>query len=153
MEMKLTILILLLALALNAENKESINQVDSNGLMVDSVPSLLAGKFIDDYDISYIITDSVWIQHPKSRYHILRWNYAGQYIIAKNDSANTSGAGLFTRIDYTFLTDMEPFQWGFCLSVYDAKSESLAEGGYRADKKNPRTGCNGFPFSRMKRTK
>lgn len=151
--MRITILIFLLTLTMIAGKKESSKVVDSDRLTADSIPSLLAGKFIDDYGICYTITDSVWIQHPKSRYHILRWNYAGQYIIAKNDSANTSGAGLFTRIDYTFLTDMEPFQWGFCLSVYDAKSESMAEGGYRADRKNPRTGCNGFPFSRMKRTK
>ncbi len=151
--MKITIYIFLLALALKGEEKEIIKQVDSTRLMVDSVPSLLAGKFMDDYGISYTIKDSVWIQHPQSRYHIVKWNYAEQYIIAKNDSANTSGAGLFTRIDYTVLPNMEPYQWGFCLSVYDAKSESLAEGGYRADKKNPRTGCNGLPFSRMKRIK
>lgn len=151
--MKITIYTFLLALALKAQEKQRIHLVDSTRLMVDSIPSLLAGKFIDDYGISYTVTDSVWTQHPNSRYYILKWNYAEQYIIAKNDSANNSGAGLFTRIDYTMLDGMGPYQWGFCLSVYDAKSESMAEGGYRADKKNPRTGCNGFPFSRMKRTK
>lgn len=151
--MKLKAIIFLLALALKVEEKEIIKQVDSTRLMVDSVPALLTGKFMDDYGNRYTITDSVWVQHPKSRYHIIKWNHAEQFIIAKNDSANTSGVGLFTRIDYTVLPNMEPYQWGFCLSVYDAKSESLAEGGYRADKKNPRTGCNGFPFSRMKRIK
>lgn len=151
--MKITIFIFLLALAMITEKKENNSQVDPTGLRADSIPSLLAGKFMDDYGISYTITDSVWVQHPMSRYHIIKWNYGEQYIIAINDSANTSGAGLFTRIDYTVLADMEPYQWGFCLSVYDAKSESIAEGRYRADKRNPRTGCNGFPFSRMKRTK
>lgn len=151
--MKKAIFVFLLVLTMMAEKSESSNQVNSIRLPADSIPIRLTGNFMDDYGISYTITDSVWVQHPKTRYHIIKWNYPEEYIIAKNDSENSSAAGLFTRIDYTIFADMEPYQWGFCLSVYDARSESFAETGYKADKKNPRKGCNGFPFSRMKRIK
>ena len=66
----------------------------------DSIPSFLSGNFTDDYDIRYTISDSIWIQHPNVKYHILKWNTKDQYIIARNDAANPSEAGLYTRIDY-----------------------------------------------------
>ncbi|HTD94098.1 MAG TPA: hypothetical protein VK644_09810 [Chitinophagaceae bacterium] len=46
---------------------------------------------------------------------------------------------------------MAPFEWGFCLTVYNAKSDSLATQATPADRNHPRKGCNGYPFSRMKR--
>jgi hypothetical protein len=49
-------------------------------------------------------------------------------------------------------SNMEPFRWGFCFTVYDANTDSLAEVTAHADRQNPKKGCNGFPFSRMKRT-
>ncbi len=117
----------------------------------DSIPSFLLGDFIDDYGIRYSVTDSVWTQHPSTRYHILKWNPKEKFLIARNDNSNKTEPGLYTRIDYTLFENMEPYKWGFCLSVYNAKSDSLAEITYKADKQNPRKGCNGFPFSRMKR--
>lgn len=118
-----------------------------------TLPEWVKGTFEDDYGIRYNINDSVWTQYPKTKYHILKWNNDGQYLIARNDSKNASEADLFTRIDYMPFNNMEPFLWGFCLSVYNAKSDSLAETTYQADRLNPRKGCNGFPFSRMKRVK
>jgi hypothetical protein len=117
----------------------------------DSIPSFLLGDFIDDYGIRYHISDSIWTQHPSTRYHILKWNIKEKFLIARNDSRNKTEPGLYTRIDYTYFENMEPFKWGFCLSVYNAKTDSLAETTYQADKQNPRKGCNGFPFSRMKK--
>lgn len=116
----------------------------------DTIPSVLLGKFTDDYGIEYVVSDSLWTQQPRSRYYILKWNLKEQYIIARNDEKNSTAAGLYTRIDYVMLPGMKPFEWGFCLSVYDAKSDSIAEHSYKADRQNPRKGCNGFPFSRMK---
>ena len=117
----------------------------------DSIPAFLKGDFIDDYGIRYNISDSVWTQLPSTRYHILKWNTKEKFLIARNDSRNKSEPGLYTRIDYTYFENMEPYKWGFCLSVYNAKTDSLAEITYQADKQNPRKGCNGFPFSRMKK--
>lgn len=117
----------------------------------DTIPALCLGNFTDDYGIRYSISDSVWFQLPDVRYHILRWNSKEQYLIARNDDNNPSEKGLFTRIDYMQFKNMEPFHWGFCLTVYDAPNDSVALVKARADRENPRKGCNGYPFSRMKR--
>lgn len=117
----------------------------------DSIPSFLLGNFTDDYSIRYTISDSVWIQHPNVKYHILNWNIKEQYIIARNDAANPSETGLYTRIDYMSFSGMKPWLWGFCLTIYNAKSTTIAETTIQADRQNPKKGCNGFPFSRMKK--
>lgn len=117
------------------------------------IPEMIKGKFEDDYGIRYKINDSIWTQLPKTNYHILKHNSEGQYLIARNDKSNSSEGGLYTRIDYMKFSNMKPYEWGFCLSVYNAETDSLAETAYQADRQNPRKGCNGFPFSRMKRVK
>jgi hypothetical protein len=113
--------------------------------------SLVTGNFTDDYGIRYTISDTLWVQHPDIKYHIIRWNDKEQYLIARNDMSNPSEAGLYTRIDYMLFQDMEPFKWGFCLTVYNAKTETEAASKAQADRQNPKIGCGGFPFSRMKR--
>ena len=117
----------------------------------DKAPEMFVGKFTDDYGIKYTITDSVWTQLPRTSYHIIKWNAKEQYIVAKNDAANPGEGGLYTRIDYMQFSNMEPWRWGFCLSVYDAPTDAIAETTAKADRQNPKKGCNGFPFSRMKR--
>jgi hypothetical protein len=117
----------------------------------DSIPAFVKGEFQDDYGIRYTITDSLWWQQPRAKYHIIKWNTAEQYLIARNDDKNPTEACLYTRIDYMTFTNMEPYRWGFCLTVYNAKTDSLAEVTAKADRQNPRKGCGGYPFSRMKR--
>lgn len=106
---------------------------------------------MDDYGIQFTITDSLWTQHPNVKYHIISWDTTAQYLLARNDMKNPSDTGLFTRIDYTPLLKMEPFNWGFCLTVYKAKTIEEARSAASADRLNPKKGCNGYPFSRMKR--
>lgn len=117
-----------------------------------SAPKLFKGTFVDDYGIKYTINDTLWVQQPRSRYHIIKWNEKDQYIVARNDDKNPGEGGLYTRIDYMQFSNMEPWKWGFCLSVYDAKTDAIAEATAKADRQNPKKGCGGFPFSRMKRT-
>ena len=114
-------------------------------------PEMLKGGFMDDYKITYTINDTLWIQKPNAKYHIIKWNEKEQYLIARNDKNNPSDAELYTRIDYMTFENMNPFLWGFCLSAYNSKTEGEAEAVKIADRANPRKGCNGFPFSRMKR--
>lgn len=116
------------------------------------VPSFLIGDFMDDYKINYTINDTLWIQHPNTKYHIIKWNIAAQYVVAKNDQDNKSDANKYTRIDYMTFTGMEPFLWGFCLTNYNAETDKAAEETAAADRQNPKKGCNGYPFSRMKKT-
>lgn len=114
-------------------------------------PEMLKGSFMDDYKITYTINDTLWTQKPNAKYHIIKWNEKEQYIIARNDKNNPSDGGLYTRIDYMTFENMAPFLWGFCLSAYNAETEAAAEAVKIADRANSRKGCNGFPFSRMKR--
>lgn len=114
-------------------------------------PEMLKGNFIDDYKITYTIDDTLWTQKPNAKYHIIKWNEKEQYVIARNDKNNSTDGGLYTRIDYMTFENMNPFLWGFCLSAYNAPTEAAAENVKIADRANPRKGCNGFPFSRMKR--
>lgn len=115
------------------------------------LPALLSGHFKDDYNINYTITDSVWTQHPKTTYRIVKWNQQEQYFIAQNGANNKTDAHLYTRIDYMTFDKMEPYRWGFCLTAYNAPTPQAAEATPPANRQNPRKGCNGFPFSRMKR--
>lgn len=118
---------------------------------VDSGPALLHGEFQDDYGISYTISPTVWRQGPVARYLVTRWNSSARYLIARNDAANPSDPGQWTRIDWVALSGMPPFEWAFCLSAYRAPSAAAAESTTVARPDQPKTGCNGYPFSRMAR--
>lgn len=111
----------------------------------------MLGGFEDDYGIHYTITADAWLQHPRARYHAVRWNVEDEYLVARNDSANQYDGGKWTRIDWVRLPGMAPYEWAFCLSAYDATTREAAEAVTVAQRATPRTGCNGHPFSRMKR--
>jgi hypothetical protein len=121
------------------------------GAASNTVPANLRGDFKDDYDITYTINDSVWIQHPGVKYHIIQYDSKEQYFIAKNDNNNPGDPGLYTRIDIMYFSDMDPWIWGFCLTVYNAKTFEEAVSKQNADRDNPKKGCGGYPFSRMKK--
>lgn len=116
------------------------------------VPDYLIGSFQDDYNIEYELSKEQFFQKPGTRFHILTWNVEDQYFIARNDSLNSYDQNLYSRIDWVKFEDMQPFEWGFCLSAYNAASPDSAEAVTLADRNNPKTGCNGYPFSRMKPT-
>jgi diadenosine tetraphosphate (Ap4A) HIT family hydrolase len=73
-------------------------------------------------------------------------------LLAKNDSKNPSEGKKYSRIDYLIFNDMAPYNWGFCLTVYNAPDASSAKKAPAANRAEPKKGCNGFPFSRMKRS-
>lgn len=110
------------------------------------------GSFEDDYGIKYEVKNDLWVQEPNIKYHIIEWNEKQTYLITKNDSNNPSEKNLYTRIDFTNFENMGEFKWGFCLTKYNAASAAEAKNWPAADKVNAKIGCNGHPFSRMKRT-
>lgn len=114
------------------------------------VPDYLIGSFQDDYNIEYELSEKLFFQKPGTRFHILKWNIDDQYFIAINDSLNSYDPNLYSRIDWVEFEEMQPFEWGFCLSAYNAATPDSAEAVTVADRNNPKTGCNGYPFSRMK---
>lgn len=114
-------------------------------------PSALLGEFVDDYGIAYRIDAGEWRQLPNARYHVVHWDARGQYLLARNDAGNPSAPGRWTRIDWLLLPGMPPWEWAFCLSAFDAPTRADAERTLVARRDAPRTGCNGYPFSRMRR--
>jgi len=115
------------------------------------VPEELLGNFKDDYGSVYHISNKEWLQGVHIKYHLLMYNKEGDFFIAQNDTANSSDGGLYTRIDIMYFKDMEPWHWGYCLTAYKAATIQEAINTAVADRANPRKGCNGYPFSRMKR--
>lgn len=115
-----------------------------------SLPTTLQGIFVDDYNNTYTITAGLWRQHPTQRYRITRVSAADQFAIALNDSTNASDAGRWTRIDWLAL-DLAPYTWGFCYSSWNAPTAAAAESAQVVHRDTPRTGCNGHPFTRMRR--
>ena len=93
-------------------------------------PDFALGNFTDDYKITYTINDTLWVQHPNTKYHIIKWNKRKQYLVAKNDALNSEDADKYTRIDYMTFSNMEPYLWGFCLTVYDAATEKIIQCGF-----------------------
>ena len=116
-----------------------------------TAPAELLGTFEDDYGIRYTISPSSWRQGSGIVYHVVERDPAGRSLIARNDEDNPSGGGRWTRIDWVRLEDMAPWTWAYCLTVYDAETRDAAESAPAADRASPRTGCSGFPFSRMRR--
>jgi len=75
----------------------------------------------------------------------------GNLLIAQNGASNPSDPGFWSRIDWMPLENMPPFTWAFCMSAYKAKTFEEAEQTTIAKRDASKTGCNGFPFTRMKK--
>ena len=114
-------------------------------------PGLILGNWVDDYGIEYEISKDTWFQKPGNKYDVVKWDDKKQYMIAYNEDENVAHGGLWTRIDWMKLEKMAPYEWAFCITEYKAKTRAEAEGNWSADRSKPKEGCNGFPFSRMKR--
>jgi len=117
----------------------------------ESPPALVLGEFVDDYGIRYSIDADQWVQHPGVRYHLRAWHPADRFAVAQNDSGNPGDGGLWTRIDWAALADSSEYEWAFCYAAYRAPTQADAVLAERTRRDTPRTGCNGYPFSRMKR--
>lgn len=115
----------------------------------ETIPDFMIGEFQDDYGIEYEISEEIWFHMPNARFHIVEWNVEEQFLIARNDDNNPSNSNQFSRFDWMTFEDSEPWNWGFCMTIYDAETIEIAKNSTPPDRENPRVGCNGFPFSRM----
>lgn len=111
----------------------------------------MIGEFIDDYGTRYTIQNDRWVQHPNAVYHPHAVHLNDRLLVARNDAENPTEAGLWSRIDWLLLDDDSEYAWGFCYAAYQAQSPEAALAEAASERSTPRTGCNGFPFSRMKR--
>lgn len=146
----------ILITATGSENLTAGLPRDADGLetirRVGAPPTGLLGHFADDYGNDFRISAGLFEQLPRGRFHVVEWNMSAQFLIARNDDANPSDAGLWTRIDWMPLEGMAPYVWGFCMTAYRAASEAAARATPAADRTAPRVGCSGYPFSRLKPT-
>lgn len=117
-----------------------------------SLPAFLIGEFEDDYGVHYQIDQQVFRLLPDDKFHIISVNKADGFLILQNDSLNTYAPSLFTRIDYQKLKNMEPYEWAFCFSSFEEVSVKDATSKVNTQTTDLMTGCNGFPFSRMKKS-
>jgi hypothetical protein len=117
----------------------------------DDAPESMLGDFEDDYRNRFVITRGSWTQMPHGKLRVVKWVPSHSYLIAQNDSGNPHAPGLWTRIDWVTLDSMAPWSWAFCLSAYEAPTADSAEATRVARPGTPRTGCNGYPYSRMQR--
>lgn len=145
--MKNLLVILIILLLTNACHVSSKNQALSS----EQIPLELLGVFKDDYGSSYVISKSEWVQDGRIKYHLLSYNKEEKFFIAKNGKDNPFEPNLFSRIDIIYFENLEPWRWGYCLTNYKATSMQEAVHTAAADRTNPLKGCNGYPFSRMKR--
>lgn len=145
--MKKLLVVLTILLLTNACHVSSKNKA----LSVEQIPLELLGTFKDDYGSSYVISKSEWVQDGHIKYHLLTYNKEEKFFIAKNGKDNPFEANLFSRIDIIYFENFEPWRWGYCMTNYKATSMQEAIHTAAADRLNPRNGCNGYPFSRMKR--
>ena len=108
-------------------------------------PSFLLGDFTDDYGIKYSITDTSWIQYPDFEISIVTIDTAEMYVLGYNVMDSS-----YTKIDYMPFQNQGEYTWGYCYTTYEQKDQSDALSAANANRATPKTGCNGFPFSRMK---
>lgn len=127
-----------------------VRAVAKRGASDTSPPAALIGRFADDYGDVYDVSREQWAQTGNGRYRIVEWNSAQQYLIAQNDSANRTDGGKWTRIDWLTLQGMAPYGWGFCMTAWSAPTRDSARATAPARRDIPRTGCGGFPFTRMR---
>ena len=116
------------------------------------VPAFLLGDFVDDYGTVYSVSEGRWQHGTASRYDIVAWNVDELYFVARNHEKYPGEAGLWTRVDWVKLDDPSPFAWAYCYAIYDAATRADAVVAPSSERMTPRTGCNGFPFSRMQRS-
>lgn len=109
------------------------------------IPSRLLGHFTDDYGEERTLTPEFWHPARGEPSSIDRWNPAEEWLLLRD-----SETGRWTRVDWVLLDDPD-WSWAFCLTAWDQPSAdaALREGEGVADRANPRTGCNGSPFTRM----
>lgn len=118
---------------------------------VSSISEFMRGNFEDDYRVTYSVSDSVFKMEEHTKIHIVEWNLEEQFFLGQNDSSNIYDPLLYSRIDWMKFENMGEFEWGFCMSAYNEISLDSARAVSVVNREDPKTGCNGYPFSRMKR--
>jgi len=125
-------------------------------LTAQTPPAQVLGDFKDDYNTTHSITTARWIHGSAATYEIVEWNAEQKFCVAKNGAANPTDAGKWSRVDWVEVKSAAgqiQYDWAYCMSAYDAPTKEAARAVTIAKRDTPKTGCNGFPFTRMARVK
>ena len=114
-------------------------------------PAFMIGDFGDDYGGSFTISATDFVQLPRGRFHIVQWNVAGAILHCAERLTQSRRSQPVDAHRLDALSGMEPYNWAFCFSAYKALTREEAQHTPAAKRETPRTGCNNFPFTRMKR--
>ena len=113
-------------------------------------PAAIFGSWIDDYGNGFEVDSISFWQKPAAKYAVVSWHPADQFLIARRDPTTADSRTLWLRVDWMKLDGMPPWQWAFCFTAWNALTREAAEKTIPADRSTPRTGCGGYPFSRMR---
>jgi len=117
-----------------------------------AIPTALRGTFIDDYGTRHTIDDSLWVHGSVNRYHLVEWHPGAHSVITRSGPADAAAGGGFGRIDWLTLAGTDGWEWAFCIVAWDVPSVAAARAVTVADTSHPRSGCGGYPFTRMRRS-
>ncbi|MFN0099009.1 MAG: hypothetical protein ACKVS7_10075 [Gemmatimonadaceae bacterium] len=106
------------------------------------------GSFVDDYGSRHEISAVEWRQDAYTRTRIVRSHPTARYILGRSIPRDSTALGGWVRIDWIPL-DSPPYTWAYCIIAYDKPDAASAEAVATAKPETPRTGCNGFPFTRL----
>lgn len=102
------------------------------------------GVWVDDYGGAHEV-DHQTVRDDYGTFHVLRFDAAERWLLARNDAANEFNAGLYSRFDWV---EVGGVLW-YCQSAFDAASEEDALAA-SANADDPATGgCGGFPWSQL----
>lgn len=113
-------------------------------------PAALLGDFIDDYNTRYGITADRF-REGRTTYRIVEWHPAAQFLLAQQTDSTGATVARWSRFDWVMLPDQGAYRWGYCHSAWRAPSLDSARHTLVVNRDNPRRGCNGNPFTRMRR--
>ncbi len=125
--------------------------------------SLPLGRFVDDYGSTHEITVDAWRQDGALQFSIRSMHASAQYFLAaeppqrkageispRGDRAReTAVAETWARVDWMLLDDPQ-WRWAYCITAYQQATADRAESDTSARRATPRTGCHGYPFTRMR---
>lgn len=106
-----------------------------------------SGDYEDDFGYTFSLNSYRWTNGSGSFFSISQYDEQLGWIVAQNDSSNSWSPNLWSKFDLTSDTDGEMY---FCQSTYDAMDEQTALDALSAATDNLTTGCNGFPWSKMR---
>lgn len=112
-------------------------------------PAVLLGDFVDDYDTRYRLTADRF-REGRTTYRIVEWQPAAEYLLAQQTDSTGADLARWSRFDWVMLPDQGVYRWGYCHSAWRAPSLDSARRTLVVDRTNPRRGCNGHPFTRMR---